>query len=170
MCPWYFLVLSEHCQHERAYTFKKTKNKKVGAPEFWCLGTKTLVPQMFLTATHPPRVFCEIWESERWNSGQKRQFSGWFLGWLGLCLGISHPTPPFGKTVFLGGSSPHLGNHHLARPQHAAPPSQFKIKKNLGRNPLGLGLGPTNIVHRCATTYPQSEVRVVPGTSSKLRR
>ena len=50
MCPRYFLVLSEHCQHERVYTFKKTKNKKVGAPEFWCLGTKTLVPQMFLTA------------------------------------------------------------------------------------------------------------------------
>ena len=28
MCPWYFLVLFEHCQHEQAYTSKMTKNKK----------------------------------------------------------------------------------------------------------------------------------------------
>ena len=29
--------------------------------------------------THPPQSFCEIWENERWNSGQKRRFSGWFV-------------------------------------------------------------------------------------------
>ena len=28
-----------------------TRNNKVGAPEFWCLGTQILVPQMFLTVT-----------------------------------------------------------------------------------------------------------------------
>ena len=28
--------------------------------------------------THPHQGFCEIWENERWNSGQKRRFSGWF--------------------------------------------------------------------------------------------
>ena len=49
--------------------------------------------------THPPQGFCEIWENKRCNSGQKRQFSGWFGGGgggsgVGPCLGISHPTHP----------------------------------------------------------------------------
>ena len=30
MCLRYFLVLLKHCQHERAYTSKITKNKKGG--------------------------------------------------------------------------------------------------------------------------------------------
>ena len=28
--------------------------------------------------THPPQGFYEIWKHERWNSGQKRRFLGWF--------------------------------------------------------------------------------------------
>ena len=38
---------------------------------------------------HPPQGFCEIWENKRWNSGQKRRFSG--------CFFLGHPTT-FGKT------------------------------------------------------------------------
>ena len=49
MCSGHFLVLSEHCQHKCEYTIKKTPKKNVGAPEFWCPGTRTLVPPMFLT-------------------------------------------------------------------------------------------------------------------------
>ena len=49
MCSWHFLVLSEHCQHKCENTIKKTPKKNVGAPEFWCPGTRTLVPPMFLT-------------------------------------------------------------------------------------------------------------------------
>ena len=49
MCSGHFLVLSEHCQYKCEYTIKKTLKKNVGAPEFWCPGTRTLVPPMFLT-------------------------------------------------------------------------------------------------------------------------
>ena len=49
MCSGHFLVLSEHCQHKCENTIKKTPKKNVGAPEFWCPGTRTLVPPMFLT-------------------------------------------------------------------------------------------------------------------------
>ena len=49
MCSGHFLVLSEHCQHKCEYTIKKTLKKNVGAPEFWCPGTRTMVPPMFLT-------------------------------------------------------------------------------------------------------------------------
>ena len=45
--------------------------------------------------THPPQGFCEIWENERWNSGRKRRFSGWFGGVLrGLDLVWESATPP----------------------------------------------------------------------------
>ena len=39
--------------------------------------------------THPLQGFCEIWG--------KRRFLGWFvfLGGVGPCLGISHPTHPY---------------------------------------------------------------------------
>ena len=50
MCSGHFLVLSEHCQHKCENIIKKTPKKNVGAPEFWCPGTRTLVPPMFLTA------------------------------------------------------------------------------------------------------------------------
>ena len=65
--------------------------------------------------THPPQGFCEIWENKRCNSGQKRQFSGWFggggfRGWT--LFGNQPPHPPtFGKTFpnktvnFVGGPS-----------------------------------------------------------------
>ena len=36
MCPWYFLILSEHCQHKQARNKGKRPQKKGGAPEFWC--------------------------------------------------------------------------------------------------------------------------------------
>ena len=49
ICSWHFLVLLEHCQHKFENTIKKTPKKNVGAPEFWCPGTRTLVPPMFLT-------------------------------------------------------------------------------------------------------------------------
>ena len=51
ICSWHFLVLLEHCQHKFENTIKKTPKKNVGAPEFWCPGTRTLVPPMFLTVT-----------------------------------------------------------------------------------------------------------------------
>ena len=44
MCPRYFLTLSEHCQHKQARNKGKRPQKKVGAPEIWCLGTRVLVP------------------------------------------------------------------------------------------------------------------------------
>ena len=46
--------------------------------------------------THPPTPgFCEIWENERWNSGRKGRFSGWFGGVLrGLDLVWESATPP----------------------------------------------------------------------------
>ena len=45
--------------------------------------------------THPPQGFCEIWENERWNSGRKGRFSGWFGGVLrGLDLVWESATPP----------------------------------------------------------------------------
>ena len=46
--------------------------------------------------THPPQGFCEIWENERWNLGQKRRFSGWFGGGglRGLTLVLESATPP----------------------------------------------------------------------------
>ena len=44
---------------------------------------------------HSPQDFCEIWENERWNSGQIRRFSGWFRGVLrGLDLVWKSATPP----------------------------------------------------------------------------
>ena len=46
-CPQYFLILSEHFQ--LVMKEKDLKKKGGGAPEFWCLGTRTLVPQMLLT-------------------------------------------------------------------------------------------------------------------------
>ena len=49
ICSWHFLVLLEHCQHKFENTIKKTPKKNVGAPKFWCPGTRTLVPPMFLT-------------------------------------------------------------------------------------------------------------------------
>ena len=37
--------------------------------------------------THLPQGFCEIWENERWNLGQKRRFLGWFFfAGLGIAL------------------------------------------------------------------------------------
>ena len=48
---------------------------------------------IFPKSVYPPQGFCEIWEYERWNSGQKGRFSGWFGG-FGPCLGVSHPTHP----------------------------------------------------------------------------
>ena len=46
--------------------------------------------------THPPQGFCEIWEYERWNSGQKGRFSGWFGGFSGVwtLFGNQLPHPP----------------------------------------------------------------------------
>ena len=39
--------------------------------------------------------YCGIWENERWNSGQKMRFSGWFVGVLrGLDLVWESATPP----------------------------------------------------------------------------
>ena len=58
ICSWHFLVLLEHCQHKFENTIKKTPKKNVGAPEFWCPGTRTLVPPMFLTECY--RYFCII--------------------------------------------------------------------------------------------------------------
>ena len=49
MCSWHCLILSEHCQLKWEYATKKMQQKIVGAPEFWCLGTRTLVPPIFLT-------------------------------------------------------------------------------------------------------------------------
>ena len=49
MCSRHFLFLLEHCQHKWEYTIKKTPKKNGGAPKFWCPGTRTLVPPMFLT-------------------------------------------------------------------------------------------------------------------------
>ena len=58
--------------------------------------------------------FCEIWENERWNSGRKGRFSGWFWGVLrGLDLVWESATPPTHiwerspkKKRFFFGSSP----------------------------------------------------------------
>ena len=44
--------------------------------------------------THTPQGFCEIWEHKRWNSGQKRRFSGWF-GFFWAGMGISQIKPFF---------------------------------------------------------------------------
>ena len=49
MCSTQNLVLSEHGEHEWACSDEKTRKKWVGAPEFWCPGTRTLVPAIFLT-------------------------------------------------------------------------------------------------------------------------
>ena len=49
ICSRHFLVLMEHRQHKFENDIKKTPKKNVGAPEFWCPGTRTLVPPMFLT-------------------------------------------------------------------------------------------------------------------------
>ena len=50
-----------HCYKLRHFSFqiftiKKTPKKNGGAPKFWCPGTRTLVPPMFLTDY---MVFCE---------------------------------------------------------------------------------------------------------------
>ena len=68
MCSTQNLVLSEHGEHEWACSDEKTRKKWVGAPEFWCLGTKTLVPAIFLTDRHS---FCFFFIQE--------YVSGW--GW-----------------------------------------------------------------------------------------
>ena len=39
----------------------------------------------YTSATTWWSYFCEIWENERWNSGQKKLFSGWFGGVLRPC-------------------------------------------------------------------------------------
>ena len=44
MCLRYFLILSVHCQHKQVRNKGKRPQKKVGAPEFWCLGTRVVVP------------------------------------------------------------------------------------------------------------------------------
>ena len=65
MCSWHFLVLSEHCQHKSEIILKKTPKKNVGAPEFWCPGTRTLVPPMFLTVSMSFNT--RRWSSHRWR-------------------------------------------------------------------------------------------------------
>ena len=67
MCSGHFLVLSEHCQHKCECTIKKTLKKNVGAPEFWCPGTRTLVPPMFLTAKNSLFRRTRIWVSRLWE-------------------------------------------------------------------------------------------------------
>ena len=47
--------------------------------------------------THPPQGFCEIWEHERWNSGQKRRFSGWFVFFGPVWESASPPTYIWGS-------------------------------------------------------------------------
>ena len=77
-----------------------------GSHRFFFLGQ---LSQIF--ETHPLRGFCEIWEHKRWNSGQKRRFSGWFWGVWGR-FGNQTPHPPiFGKvfskiTGFIFGGLP----------------------------------------------------------------
>ena len=44
MCPWHFLVISEYCQQKLRIHNQENTKKIVGAPEFWCPGTRTLVP------------------------------------------------------------------------------------------------------------------------------
>ena len=59
-------------------------SKKNGS--FWEISPKSV---------YPPKGFCEIWENERWNSGRKRRFSGWFGGVSrGLDLVWESATPP----------------------------------------------------------------------------
>ena len=49
--------------------------------------------------THPLQGFCEIWEHERWNSGQKTRFPEWGLG-VWTLFGNQPPHPPiFGKDI-----------------------------------------------------------------------
>ena len=50
--------------------------------------------------THPSHGYCEIWEHERWHSGRKRRFSGWFIFFEGFSalFGNHPPHPPtFGR-------------------------------------------------------------------------
>ena len=44
MCSWHFLVKSEYCQQKLRIHNQEYTKKIVGAPEFWCPGTRTLVP------------------------------------------------------------------------------------------------------------------------------
>ena len=43
-CSWHFLVISEYCKQKLRIHNQENTKKIVGAPEFWCLGTRTLVP------------------------------------------------------------------------------------------------------------------------------
>ena len=88
--PWARAAGLHH--RERELPLRGAAKKNVS---FWGYLSQMCLP------THPPQGFCEIWEYERWNSGQKGRFSGQFGGVLrGLDLVWESATPP--THIFFG--------------------------------------------------------------------
>ena len=103
MCPWSFLILSEHCQHKQARNKGKRPPKKGG-------GTRSLVPQMFLTVCHDSEA-CDTWLWGCQNGAVTWSVIGKTLLRLGFPLSVYRAWPQ------TGGSSRPLQSESEPRPR-----------------------------------------------------
>ena len=83
MCFMQNLVILEHCQHKMSMHWWENPPKKMGAPEFWCPGTRSLVPFQA-----DKQVFCFNFK----NGLQNYEFL-----WFAKCLYVF-----YAKTGYIG--------------------------------------------------------------------